>query len=271
MDERREIRKALPCGLWKRHSLLWRVLRRLNELHGWNISRAVGEDRAHLDPTRVVRRPCWPAVDRRARNSPFRSRAQPSRLIKIDEQETDIRIDRDIAEALEYPVPVVGRKEDFVWRGNADKPGHPPLVRQSGRPSESAVAKKKKAQLSINTLSSSLNCTRELVEPICMTLKLILQTPMAVHDIEVTAPPGNGRRASSRLSAGTRATLLFPSEHGKRYRARRIVRNATKSLPIRRHRRVVRTSGFNGRSEFGIRGGTIHDRTERLNPPAEHR
>ena len=44
MDDRREVGKALPFGLWKFHARLRRELRRLYELHPWNIARAIGKD-----------------------------------------------------------------------------------------------------------------------------------------------------------------------------------------------------------------------------------
>ena len=64
-----------------------------------------------------------------------------------------MRIAPDIAEALEHAVAVIVGVDQEVGRMTFTNPGAPPLNEQSGCPSASAVARKKKGRLSMNALS----------------------------------------------------------------------------------------------------------------------
>jgi hypothetical protein len=87
--------------------------------------------------------------------------AQAFRLVVHgDEQQADIGIDDDVAEALEHAVAVIVGKCDLGRAGDAHKARRAALERAIGPASASAVARKKYGRLSMYSLSSAENSLR---------------------------------------------------------------------------------------------------------------
>src|SRR5262249_1703608 len=125
--------KALPGRFDARFARERYVFRWLLQLEVGNVPRAIGKDRLsrHADNQlspgdlvhqRIVAFDTGDAVD-----------TQPLSLaVHRDEQQPDMRIDADIAEALEHAVAVVIGKRELRWRGNPDEPRRAALERAIG-------------------------------------------------------------------------------------------------------------------------------------------
>src|SRR5262245_8847128 len=119
-----EIGKTLPGRLDRIAAGPRRIDRRLDKLHGRDVTRAVRKDRARRHPhdqlcadgvrqQRIVAPHLRAAVD-----------AQPLRLVmQRDEQQPDVWIDRHIAKALEHAVAVVIGKCELGRTGYTNETG----------------------------------------------------------------------------------------------------------------------------------------------------
>src|SRR3982751_4348280 len=58
--------------------------------------------------------------------------SQSSRLLEVEEQDRDGRVDEHVAQAPEHPVPVVTRERQLVSAGHADEARIAALVRTVG-------------------------------------------------------------------------------------------------------------------------------------------
>ena len=122
--------KALPGRLRRLAFRLRRVDRWRNHLHGRDIARAIGKDGAGLDPhdelcadglakQRIAVAHPRAAVD-----------AQPLRFVGHgDEQEPDIRIDQQVAQALEHAVAVIVGKSQLAGSRHPHETRHAGLER----------------------------------------------------------------------------------------------------------------------------------------------
>ena len=113
-----EVGEALPGRLDRVLAGPGHVLGGLGQLQLGDVARAIGEDGARLDahdqlrPDRVA-----PAAGPRARPSRRAVDAQaPRLLVHVDEQQADVGIDEQIAQALEHAVAVVVREGQLVRR-----------------------------------------------------------------------------------------------------------------------------------------------------------
>ena len=122
--------EGLPGRLRRLALRLRRVDRRAGHLHVRDIARAIGEDGARLHAhdqlradglaeQRIVLAHRRAAVD-----------AQPLGLVvQRDEQQADMRVHDDVAEALEHAVAVVVGEGQFAIAGQAHEAGHAALER----------------------------------------------------------------------------------------------------------------------------------------------
>ena len=114
--------EALPRRLDRIAAGLRHIDRRLDQLHLRDIARAVRENRARLHAHDHLRADGLRQQRVLARHRRATVDAQPPRaLVQIDEQQPDVRIDQQIAEALEHAVAVVIGKRQFGVRRHAHK------------------------------------------------------------------------------------------------------------------------------------------------------
>ena len=125
----RNIGRCLPLGHGRGVALARGIHRRLDRRHRVDIARAVRKDRlgahAHdelgsgeLREERIVLVHRGPPVHPEA-----------LRTLEVDEEQADLRVDEEIAEALEHAVAVVAGKRQRLRIHHADEAGPPALVR----------------------------------------------------------------------------------------------------------------------------------------------
>ena len=83
------------------------------------------------------------------------------RMLEVDDQQADLRVDRDVAQTSEHAVAVVARKRQCARVEHLDESGQAALVRAVGPASASAVARKNIDDCSRNAASPSVSsaCT----------------------------------------------------------------------------------------------------------------
>src|SRR4051794_21529129 len=122
--------ESLPGGLDRIAATLRRINRRLDELHLRNIARAVWKDRTRLHTHDQLRADGLGEQRIVAAYRGAAIQAQPPwPLMQVDEQQPDMRVDQEIAEALEHPVAVIVGKRDLAVAGDAHESGRPTLER----------------------------------------------------------------------------------------------------------------------------------------------
>src|SRR3954471_18402501 len=133
MDAVLEVRKALPRRLRRVLSADRHIDRRFDRAHRWNIARAVRKDRARghtndelctdgLGQQRIVVTHAGASI----------APQPPWLVMHRDEQQADIGIRDDVAEALEHAVAVIVRECDLGRPGDAHKARRPALERAIG-------------------------------------------------------------------------------------------------------------------------------------------
>src|SRR5687768_12932846 len=115
----------LPAGLRRLVARPRRIDRGLDKLETVDVARTVRENRLRLHPDDELR-----ALEFGAHILEPRRAVHPEapRLLEIEEEQADIRIDPDIAQAAEHAVAVVAWERQLVRRGNAHKTRQAALV-----------------------------------------------------------------------------------------------------------------------------------------------
>src|SRR5258705_5445765 len=124
-----EHRPLLPLRHGRRMTLAGRIHRRLHRRHRVDIARAVRKDRldAHAHDELGAGELREERIVLVHRGSPVD--AEALRALEVDEEQADLRVDEEIAEALEHAVAIVARKRQRLRTHHADEAGPPDLVR----------------------------------------------------------------------------------------------------------------------------------------------
>src|SRR5688572_11292976 len=173
------------------------VDRVLDQLHGVNVARTVGEDPLDLDPhdalgARILLEKRIVQVQ-----TGHTIQAQARRPLEVYEQESDVWVDCDVAEASEHAVPVVVGEGERALVDNANEPGQPALIRALWPPFLVSRGKKehgRRADEGAITLSER-RAGIDLLQTVSDSpaIEVILQLPRAVV---VSARDVRGRRVS---------------------------------------------------------------------------
>src|SRR5207302_571984 len=121
-DDALERIKALPLRFDGSHTHARNINRGRGERHRGNIARAVWKDHVHLDADHQLRADGLSEQGIIAVNPDAAVDAQSLRTIMHrNEQKPDMRVDREVAEALEHAIAVVIGKCEFGRSGDANE------------------------------------------------------------------------------------------------------------------------------------------------------